>query len=489
MTVRVRFAPSPTGDIHVGNIRTALFNWAYARHEGGTFVFRVEDTDVERSTEASYLGVVDALNWLGLTWDEGPDVGGPYAPYKQSERGAIYADVAAKLAASPHAYNCYCTTEEVEARNKLSGRQPGYDNHCRNLTQEQIDAFLALGRKPALRLRMPDRAITFDDLIRGPVTFEPEFVPDYVLVRADGNPLYTLVNPVDDALMRITHVLRGEDLLSSTPRQIALYEALGSIGVTEGQMPLFGHLPFVMGEGNKKLSKRDPESSLMLYRERGFLPEALLNYLALIGWSMGEDRELFSLQEMVDAFSLERVSRNPARFDLKKCEAINGVKIRELAPDEAAVRILPFLQNVGMIANPPTSDQLRLLAGGAPLVQERITVLSEAVGMLGFLFVDDDSFEPDAEAAAKSLNASAAPVLVAAVASLDPLGHWHADDIKEALEAALIGELGLKPRNAYAPLRVAITGRTVSPPLFESMELLGRERSMGRLRRAAASVG
>jgi glutamyl-tRNA synthetase len=488
MTVRVRFAPSPTGDIHVGNIRTALFNWAYARHEGGTFVFRVEDTDVERSTEASYRGVVDALNWLGLTWDEGPDVGGPYAPYKQSERGAIYADVAAKLAASPHAYNCYCTTEEVEARNKLSGRQPGYDNHCRSLTQAQVAAFLALGRKPALRLRMPDRAITFDDLIRGPVTFEPEFVPDYVLVRADGNPLYTLVNPVDDALMRITHVLRGEDLLSSTPRQIALYEALGSIGVTDGQMPLFGHLPFVMGEGNKKLSKRDPESSLMLYRERGFLPEALLNYLALVGWSMGEDRELFSLQEMVDAFSLERVSRNPARFDLKKCEAINGVKIRELAPDEAAIRILPFLQNVGMIANPPTSDQLRLLAGGAPLVQERITVLSEAVGMLGFLFVDDGAFEPDAEASAKNLNTAAAPAIVAAVASLEPLEHWHADDIKGALEAALIGELGLKPRNAYAPLRVAITGRTVSPPLFESMELLGRERSMARLRRAAASV-
>ena len=244
-------------------------------------------------------------------------------------------------------------------------------------------------------------------------------------------------------------------------------------------MPLFGHLPFVMGEGNKKLSKRDPESSLMLYRERGFLPEALLNYLAFVGWSMGEDRELFSLQEMVDAFSLERVSRNPARFDLKKCEAINGVKIRELAPDEAAIRILPFLQKVGMITEPPTADQLRLLAGGAPLVQERITVLSEAVGMLGFLFVADDVFEPDAEAAAKNLNAAAVPALAAAVASLEPVEHWHGDDIKEALETALIGELGLKPRNAYAPLRVAVTGRTVSPPLFESMELLGRERTHG----------
>jgi glutamyl-tRNA synthetase len=488
MTVRVRFAPSPTGDIHVGNIRTALFNWAFARHEGGTFVFRVEDTDVERSTEASYLGVVDALNWLGLTWDEGPDVGGPYAPYKQSQRGTIYADIAAKLAASRYAYWCYCTTEEVEARNKLTGRQPGYDNHCRSLTPAQVDAFVALGRTPALRLRMPDRPITFNDLIRGPVTFEPEFVPDYVLVRGDGNPLYTLVNPVDDALMRITHVLRGEDLLSSTPRQIALYEALGSIGVTEGQMPLFGHLPFVMGEGNKKLSKRDPESSLMLYRERGFLPEALLNYLALVGWSMGEDRELFSLQEMVDAFTLDRVSRNPARFDLKKCEAINGVKIRELSTVELAVRITPFLQHVGLVADPPTSDQVWLLAGGAPLVQERITVLSEAVGMLGFLFVADDAFELDAEAAAKNLNAEAAPVLVAALEALEPVGRWEADAIKDALETALVAGLGLKPRLAFAPLRVAVTGRTVSPPLFESLELLGRERSLARLRSAAAGV-
>ena len=485
MTVRVRFAPSPTGDIHVGNIRTALFNWAFARHEGGTFVFRVEDTDIERSTEASYLGVVDALNWLGLTWDEGPDVGGPYAPYKQSQRGTIYADIAAKLAVSRYAYWCYCTTEEVEARNKVTGRQPGYDNHCRSLTPGQVDAFVALGRTPALRLRMPDRAITFNDLIRGPVTFEPEFVPDYVLVRGDGNPLYTLVNPVDDALMRITHVLRGEDLLSSTPRQIALYEALGSIGVTEGQMPLFGHLPFVMGEGNKKLSKRDPESSLMLYRERGFLPEALLNYLALVGWSMGEDRELFSLQEMVDAFTLDRVSRNPARFDLKKCEAINGVKIRELSAVELAVRITPFLQQVGLIADPPTSDQVWLLAGGAPLVQERITVLSEAVGMLGFLFVSDDAFEPDVEAAAKNLNAAAAPVLAAALEALEPVVRWEAEPIKDALETALIAGLGLKPRLAFAPLRVAVTGRTVSPPLFESMELLGRERSLARLRTAA----
>jgi glutamyl-tRNA synthetase len=484
MTVRVRFAPSPTGDIHVGNIRTALFNWAYARHEGGTFVFRVEDTDRERSTEASYQGVVDALNWLGLNWDEGPDIGGPYAPYKQSQRGDIYADIAAKLAASPHAYLCYCTTEEVEARNKAAGRQPGYDNHCRELTDAQVAAFLALGRAPALRLRMPDRAITFDDLIRGPVTFEQEFVPDYVLVRADGNPLYTLVNPVDDALMRITHVLRGEDLLSSTPRQIALYEALGSIGVTEGQLPLFGHLPFVMGEGNKKLSKRDPESSLMLYRERGFLPEALLNYLALVGWSMGEDRELFSLQEMVDAFTLERVSRNPARFDLKKCEAINGVKIRELGLNDLATRILPFLQKVGLMADPPTAEQLRMLAGGTPLVQERITVLSEAVGMLGFLFVDPASFRPDADAAAKNLTDDARPALAAAVSALEPLEHWRNEPIKEALEAALVADLGLKPRLAFAPLRVAITGRTVSPPLFESMELLGRERTLARLHKA-----
>ena len=293
----MRFCPSPTGNPHVGMVRTALFNWAYARHTGGTFVFRIEDTDSARDTEESYQQLLAALRWLGLDWDEGPEVGGAFGPYRQSQRLEVYAKAAADLLAAGRAYECFCTPEELEVRREQArkeGRTPGYDGQCRYLTDEQRAAFRAQGRQPAVRFRMPQREIGRDDLVRGPLAFGHEHVPDYVLVRANGEPLYTLVNPVDDALMRITHVLRGEDLLSSTPRQIALYEALAEIGVSDGSVPRFGHLPYVMGEGNKKLSKRDPQSSLNMYREEGYLPEGLVNYLALLGWSMGEDREFFS---------------------------------------------------------------------------------------------------------------------------------------------------------------------------------------------------
>jgi glutamyl-tRNA synthetase len=479
--IRVRFPPSPTGDLHVGNIRTGLFNWAFARHAGGVLILRIEDTDRARSTEASYRGILDDLRWLGLDWNEGPEVGGPYAPYRQSERGEIYADIARRLHEHRAAYHCYCTAAEVEARAKAAGRPAGYDGHCRELTAAQVAAFEAEGRQPTLRLRMPDRPIVFDDLIRGEVRFEPEHVPDYVLVRADGFPLYPLVNPVDDALMRVTHVLRGEDLLSSTPRQIALYEALIAIGVTD-RIPRFGHLPFVMGEGNTKLSKRNtPEVSLAYCRASGILPEALLNYLALLGWSIGEDRELFTLDEMAAAFTLDRVSRNPARFDRKKLQAINGVKIRELAPADFTGRILPFLHAAGLVADPPTAEQSALLAAAAPLVQERIALLTEAVDLLGFLLADDAAFTVDPAAAAKQLGPDAAAVLTAAVAALQPLPAWAAETIEAALRAALVDGLGLKPKNAFGPVRVAITGRTVSPPLFESIELLGRDRTLRRL--------
>ncbi len=284
--VRVRMAPSPTGSPHVGLARTALFNWAFARHHGGTFVFRIEDTDKERNTTESYDSLIDLMQWLGLDWDEGPVVGGPYGPYRQSERSEIYADVLTRLRESSYTYDCYCTGDEPTARRKAAGSKVmGYDGFCRDLTDEQVAAFQAEGRKPVVRFRMPDGEIAFDDLVRGEITFQTEFVPDFALCRANGDPLYTLVAPVDDALMGITHVLRGEDLLSSTPRQIALFDALIDIGVATST-PAFGHLPYVMGEGNKKLSKRDPEAHMELYREQGFLPEGLLNYLALLGWAI-----------------------------------------------------------------------------------------------------------------------------------------------------------------------------------------------------------
>ncbi len=482
--VRVRFCPSPTGNPHVGLARTALFNWAFARHHGGTFVFRIEDTDPSRDTQESYDTLLEVMRWLGLDWDEGPEVGGPYAPYRQSERYDVYRDVAARLLEAGRAYHCYCTTEELDERNeqaRAEGRAPGYDGHCRTLTQEQAAGYEAEGRRPVVRFRMPDHPVTFEDLIRGEITFQPENVPDFVLVRGNGHPLYTLVNPVDDALMEITHVLRGEDLLSSTPRQIAFYDALAEIGVGNGTVPKFGHLPYVMGQGNKKLSKRDPESNLLAYRDRGFLPEGLLNYLALLGWAIAEDRDIFSMEEMVQAFTIERVNPNPARFDLKKCEAINATHLRALAADDLAERMVPFLRAAGLLSPEMTADQRDLLAKATPLVQERMTTLDESVDMLGFLFVDESRFSRDPADAAKLLDDNGRTVVKAAHEALAGLSEWTTAAIEEALRQALVDGLGLKPRNAFGPVRVAITGRRISPPLFESLELLGRERSLARL--------
>ena len=482
--VRVRMAPSPTGSPHVGLVRTALYNWAFARHHGGTFVFRIEDTDTARNTQESYDALIDLFKWLGLDWDEGPEVGGAYAPYLQSQRFDIYADVADKLLKAGYAYHCYCSADELEQRNekaRAEGRTPGYDGHCRELTAEQVAAYEAEGRKPTLRFRMPGEAITFTDLVRGEITFQPEHVPDYVLVRGNGHPLYTLVAPVDDALMEITHVLRGEDLLSSTPRQIALHRALGELGIGSGTLPEFGHLPYVRGQGNKKLSKRDPAANALGYRDAGFLPEGLLNYMALLGWAIADDRDVFTLDEMVQAFDIRRVNPNPARFDLKKCEAINASHMRMLSVEELTERLLPYLRDAGLVADPPTEEQRRILAGAVPLVHERIGKLTEGVSMLGFLLVDEADFTRDPADVEKLLDADGRAVVKAAHDALAALDTWTTEAIDEALRKALVEDLGLKPRHAFGPVRVAVSGSRVSPPLFESLELLGRERSLARL--------
>ena len=477
--VRVRFCPSPTGTPHVGLVRTALFNWAYARHTGGEFVFRIEDTDAARDSQESYEAILDALRWLGMDWDEGPEVGGPYGPYRQSERSEIYREVIAKLLDAGEVYPAYSTPEEVEARHLAAGRNPklGYDNHDRELTDAQRAEFEAQGRKPVLRLRMPDADLSWTDLVRGETTFAAGVVPDFAITRASGDPLYTLVNPVDDALMKITHVLRGEDLLPSTPRQLALYQALIRIGVTDF-IPEFAHLPSVLGEGNKKLSKRDPQSNLFLHRDRGFIPEGLLNYLALLGWGIADDRDLFSLDEMVAAFDVVNVNSNPARFDQKKADAINAEHIRLLEPEDFTARLRAYLGAHGH----DTGLTDAAFAEAAALVQTRIVVLGDAWELLKFF--DDASYGIDEKAAAKELKPEAAAVLDAAQAALEPLSEWTTAAIEEALKASLLEELELKPRKAFGPLRVAITGATISPPLFESMELLGRERSIARLRAA-----
>ncbi|MGV8882792.1 MAG: glutamate--tRNA ligase [Rhodoglobus sp.] len=479
--VRVRFCPSPTGTPHVGLIRTALFNWAYARHTGGKLIFRIEDTDAARDSEESYLQLLDALRWLKLDWDEGIDVGGPNEPYRQSQRTDIYRGVIDQLVASGHLYESFATGEEIEARNIANGRDPkqGYDNFERDLTEAERAAFRAEGRQPALRLRVPDTDLSFDDLVRGEITFPQGSFTDFVVVRPNGAPLYTFVNPVDDALMGVTHVLRGEDLLSSTPRQIALYTALIEIGLTDA-IPRFGHLPYVMGEGNKKLSKRDPESNLFLHRERGFIPEGLVNYLSLLGWSLSGDRDVFSLDEMTAAFDVVNVNPNPARFDLKKAESINGDHIRLLSVEDFASRLEPYL------ADFVTTDADReLLVKAAPLVQERMQLLGEAPGLLKFLFTPDDVLLVEDDALP---GADGATVLDAALAVLSGVEDWSTASIEAALRAELLERLELKPRLAFGPLRSAISGRRISPPLFESMELLGRESTLVRLERLRARL-
>jgi glutamyl-tRNA synthetase len=475
--VRVRFCPSPTG--------TALFNWAYARHTGGKLIFRIEDTDAERDSEESYLQLLDALRWLNIDWDEGIDVGGPHGPYRQSERTELYYGVIDQLKASGHLYESFATGEEIEAHNVANGRDPkqGYDNFERDLTAEQISAFKAEGREPALRLRVPDTDLSFDDLVRGEITFPAGSFSDFVVVRPNGAPLYTFVNPVDDALMGITHVLRGEDLLSSTPRQIALYTALIEIGLTTF-IPRFGHLPYVMGEGNKKLSKRDPESNLFHHRDRGFIPEGLVNYLSLLGWSLTHDRDVFSIDEMVAAFDVVDVNPNPARFDVKKAESLNGDHIRLLSVTEFADRLVPYLVAAGII-DEQNAQHRHLLEGIAPVVQERMQLLGEAPELLAFLFTPDDELEVAADALP---DASAIEVLAASATALEAVVDWNHEAIEAALRASLIEGLGLKPRNAFGPLRSAISGRRISPPLFESMELLGKDSTLTRMSRLLARL-
>ena len=482
--VRVRFCPSPTGTPHVGLIRTALFNWAYARPTGGKLIFRIEDTDAARDSEESYQSIIDALTWLGLDWDEGIDVGGPHGPYRQSQRGDIYADVLAKLIESGEAYESFSSPEEVEARHRAAGRDPklGYDNHDRTLSDDDKAAFRAEGRKPVIRLRMPDHDIAFDDLVRGRVEFKAGTIPDFVIARSTGQPLYTLVNPLDDALMEITHVLRGEDLLPSTPRQIALYRALERIGIGSGA-PKFGHLPFVMGEGNKKLSKRDPQSDLFIHRDNGFIPEGLLNYLALLGWSLSGDRDIFSDEELVANFDIADVLGNPARIDQKKADAINAEHIRLLDPEDFAARLRTYLAET---RDWPIDYPAKDFAFLAEMVQTRIKTLGEAWDLVKFLVVSDDEFQLDEKSARRNLKEDAVAALDATIAAVEglPEEEFTTPAIEAALQKALIEDLELKPRKAFGPIRVAVTGAQVSPPLFESMELLGREKSLARLKAA-----
>ncbi|MDR1033239.1 MAG: glutamate--tRNA ligase [Bifidobacteriaceae bacterium] len=489
-TVRVRFCPSPTGTPHVGLIRTALFNWVFAKSVDAKFVFRIEDTDQERDSEESYNQLLDAMNWLGITWDEGVEIGGEYGPYRQSERKAIYADTAKRLLDAGFAYESYSTPEEIQARNVAAGRPVnlGYDGYDRNLTPEQVQKFKDEGRKPSIRIKMPDDDITFTDLVRGEITFPKGTVPDYVIVRANGDALYTLTNPVDDAMMRINTVLRGEDLLSSTPRQIVLYDALYELGIAK-YTPRFGHLPYVMGEGNKKLSKRDPRSNLFRYRDEGYIKEGLLNYLALLGWSISPDEDIFSVDDMIKAFDISKVNPNAARFDEKKCLAINATHIRLLDLDDFTRRIVPVLHTHGLVRDANldalTTREQYVIKNTAPLIQTRIRTLSEAAPMLTFFFTADSDLVIDDDAR-RDLPDNYLEIAQVSIELLESISEKDFDNheiIKELLETKLIQEMQLKPRKAFGTLRTAISGRRVSPPLFESMSILGKKSTVNRIGR------
>jgi glutamyl-tRNA synthetase len=479
-TVRTRFAPSPTGFLHVGTARTALYSYLYARRHGGVFVLRIEDTDAERNVEASAQAIVDGLRWLGLDWDEGYDKGGPHGPYLQSERLDRYRVAVNALVAQGDAYPCYCTPEELEQRRKAAearGLPPGYDGRCRWLSADQVHAFEAEGRRPAVRFRLPDEGETVvEDLIRGTVTFDNASLSDFVIMRANGVPTYHFSAVFDDVDMDISHVIRGEDLFPSTPLHVHVFRALG-----RPVPPVFAHLPLIVGPDRRKLSKRRDRVAVQAFRDDGYLPEAMVNYLALLGWSLDDHTELFTLADLERLFSLERVSRNPAAFDTKKLDALNGHYLRRLEPDDFARRALPFVQAAGF----PDAD-VELLAKAAPLVAERVTRLAEVPDMVGFLLTDP--VELDQAAAAKVLTDEARGFLVDAAKRLERVEPWTAAAIEETLRG-LQQERELKPKTAFQPVRLAITGRLVSPPLFESMELLGKPRSLARLERAAGLSG
>jgi glutamyl-tRNA synthetase len=472
VTVRCRFAPAPSGSIHVGNARSALFSWLYACHHDGVFILRVEDTDASRVTEEAYRGVVEDLRWLGLDWDEGPDVGGPHGPYRQSERLDIYREMTQRLLDAGDAYRCWCTPEELEERRKAAlarGEPPGYDGRCRNLSDEERTAFEAEGRSFSIRFHMPERDWVVEDLVKGEVRWAARDLGDFVIVRSDGSPVFLLAVAVDDMLMEVTHVVRGDDLLASAPRNAAVIEALG------GTSPTYAHLPQVLGPDAKPLSKRHGATSVAAFREEGFLPEAMVNYLALLGWAKDDHTTFLSRDELVEAFDLAHVSHNPAVFDTQKLEWMNNHYIQSLEEDDVAARCIPFLTTEGLSVDP------QLLRRAVPIVRERMKRLTEAPALLRFLFTDD--IEPNEKA--KELIARAPEGYLKETAdALDALEAWDTERIQAVLDEQASGA-GLSRTKGWQPIRAAVTGSNVSPPLPESLALLGKERTVARLRGVA----
>ncbi len=492
-SIRVRIAPSPTGPLHIGTARTALFNFLYARHVGGTFLFRLEDTDVARSTVAFEQDILDGLHWLGITWDEGPDVAGggdvgPYAPYRQMQRLPSYREAADRLLAADQAYPCFCTPDELEADRRAQEAArlpPRYVGRCAGLTADERAARLAAGRRPVTRFRVRPGIVGWDDLVRDRIEIDTTNLGgDFVIVRADGTPLYHFTVVVDDAMMAISHVIRGEDHVSNTPKHILLFEALGH------PVPVFGHLPLILNPDGTKMSKRKSQTAVDDYRAQGFIREGLVNYLAYLGWSPGTEEDVLPIEDVIERFDIDKVQKGGARFDRERLEWLNGQWIRRLAPDDLVDRLRPFLQAAvddGRIDRLPTDDEVCTLL---PVVQERLPTLAAVVDLVGFLWTDDLSIEPallvpkrwDAPTTRAALGAARDTI-----AAHDAVT-WEADELEPPLRA-LVEARGWKAGDLFMAIRVATTGRTATPPLFDTLVALGRERTLARLDGAIATLG
>lgn len=482
-SVRTRFAPSPTGYLHIGGAWTAFFNWLHSRHYGGRFVLRVEDTDRSRSTEQYEAAILEDFRWLGILWDEGPEVGGPYGPYRQTERSELYARYAGELEERGAAYPCFCSPDELEEERRRASaeRRPHrYSGRCRSLSPPERERMEAEGRRASLRLRVTDLAepIVVSDLVRGSVVFEPEHLDDYIIVRSDGTPLYNFANVVDDHLMGITHVIRASEHLPNTPKQFVMYRALG------WTPPAVAHLPMILGADRKKLSKRHGDTAVREYRVQGFLPEAILNFFALMAWHPEAEKEIYSLDELVAAFALEEVGRASPVFDFEKLTWLNGVYMRRLigADIDRVVGICAgVLQREGLLPGDVDAEQRAYLKRVVTIVAERLRTGRDIVAY-GDFFFRDVVFEE--AAAAKHLTRQSAPLLEAYAGALSALDPFERVGIEAALRG-VCARSGAEARALIHPARVALTGRTIGPGLFELCEVLGRERSVDRLRRAA----
>ena len=480
--LKVRFAPSPTGPFHIGGARSALFNWLVARHADGTFLVRIEDTDLKRSTKESEENIKDSLKWLGMNWDEGIDVGGPHGPYRQTERLDLYKKEVQRLLDEGKAYYCYCSAEELEKSRKAqldAGKTPIYDEHCRHLTKEEKAKYEAEGRKPVVRLKVrKDGVFAFDDMVRGHVEFQAAGVGDFIIMKSDGIPVYNFAVVIDDAFMEVTHVIRAEEHLSNTPRQLAIYEALGY------KPPKFGHISLILGEDHKKMSKRHGATSVTEYRNMGYLPEAVVNYLALLGWTPKGEQEIFTEEELIKQFSMKRVSSNDAVFDINKLNWINFQYMKKLDADQLYDLIFPFLVKAGYVDAAVSEEKKDWLKKVIWFMKDHIYFAGQAAEELKFFFEDMPALT-DENVLAVMKEETSGKLLKAFIEDLKALETFDQAEIKKCFNACMKAQ-GIKGKAAYEPTRIALTGVTQGPGMFEMMELFGREKTMDRLEAALA---